>query len=42
MFEQLINQALAVREAPDSALSLPNEVMRRRAAWLLENVDDLF
>lgn len=42
MFEQLLNQALAVREAPDSALSLPNEVMRRRAAWLLENVDDLF
>jgi predicted anti-sigma-YlaC factor YlaD len=42
MFEQLLNQALAIREAPDSALSLPNEVMRRRAAWLLENVDDLF
>jgi len=42
LFEQLINQALAVREAPGSALTLSNEVMRRRAAWLLENVDDLF
>ncbi len=42
MYEQLINQALAVREAPDSTLTLSNEVMRRRAAWLLENVDDLF
>jgi hypothetical protein len=42
LFEQLINQALAVQEAPGSALTLSNEVMRRRAAWLLENVDDLF
>lgn len=42
MFEQLVNQALAVQEAPDSALTLSNEVMRRRAVWLLENVDDLF
>jgi len=42
LFEQLVNQALAVQEAPDSALTLSNEVMRRRATWLLENVDDLF
>lgn len=42
LFEQLLGRALAVREAPDSPLALQNEVMRRRARWLLDKADDLF
>lgn len=42
LFEQLLGRALAVREAPDSPLALQNEVMRRRARWLLNKADDLF
>jgi len=41
-FEALLQQALAVREASDSPLALQNEVVRRRAAWLLDKADDLF
>lgn len=41
-FEALLGQALAIREAADSPLALQNEVMRRRARWLLERADDLF
>ena len=42
LFEQLLGRALTVREAPDSPLALQNEVMRRRARWLLDKADDLF
>lgn len=42
LFEQLLQQALAIKEAPDSPLALPNEVMRQRAGWLLEKADELF
>jgi hypothetical protein len=41
-FVALLEQALAVPETPDSPLTLSNQVMRLRAAWLLERVDDLF
>ena len=42
LFEQLLQQALAIRDSADSPLTLQNEVMRRRARWLLEKTDDLF
>jgi predicted anti-sigma-YlaC factor YlaD len=42
LFGQLLQQALALRDAPDSPYTLQNEVMRRRARWLLQNADDLF
>lgn len=42
MFVALLEQGLALPEAPESPLALPNEVMRRRATWLLERLDDLF
>lgn len=42
LFQQLLGRALTVREAPDSPLALQNEVMRRRARWLLDKADDLF
>lgn len=38
-FEILLNQALLISH---SQRDLPNSVMRERALWLLENVDDLF
>lgn len=41
-FRALLSQALAVPDAPTSAHALANEVMRRRARWLLDNTDDLF
>lgn len=41
-FEQLLQQALAVKDAPGSPLTLQNQIMRRRAAWLLEQSPDLF
>jgi len=41
-FETLLRQALAVRDTVGSPLTLQNEVMRRRAAWLLEQAPDLF
>lgn len=41
-FEADLRQALAVPVAPDSPDALQNEVMRRRAAWLLEQAPDLF
>lgn len=42
LFEQLLQQALAIKEGVDSPQALQNEVMRRRARWLLEKADDLF
>lgn len=41
-FVALLEQALAVKDSPGSEMALSNEVMRRRAAWLLERVDELF
>lgn len=42
LFDSLLNQAVAIKDAPDSQQALANEVMRRRAAWLLEQSPDLF
>jgi hypothetical protein len=42
LFESLLKQALAIRDGEDSPQALQNEVMRRRAAWLLEQAPDLF
>jgi hypothetical protein len=42
LFESLLKQAVAIKDAPDSPQTLQNEVMRRRAAWLLEQAPDLF
>ena len=41
-FRALLEQALAVPDAPAGPHSLADEVMRRRARWLLDNTDDLF
>ena len=41
-FVALLLQALAVQDAAGSPHALANEVMRRRARWLLGNADDLF
>ncbi len=41
-FIALLEQAQAVRDAPGSPSALANEVMRRRARWLLDTADDLF
>ena len=41
-FVALLQQALAVQDAAGSSHALANEVMRRRARWLLGNADDLF
>jgi predicted anti-sigma-YlaC factor YlaD len=42
LFEQLLQQALATKDEASSPLTLQNEVMRRRARWLLDKSDDLF
>jgi len=42
LFESLLQAALAIRDEAGSPLALQNEVMRRRARWLLEKADDLF
>lgn len=42
LFDQLLQQALAIKDQAGSSLTLQNEVMRRRARWLLEKTDDLF
>ena len=42
LFESLLKQAVAIKDAPDSPQALQNEVMRRRASWLLEQAPDLF
>jgi hypothetical protein len=42
LFESLLRQAVAIKDAPGSPQALQNEVMRRRAAWLLEQAPDLF
>ncbi len=39
LFESLLRQALAIKDATDSPLRTQNEVMRRRAAWLLGQAD---
>ena len=39
LFEQLLRKALDISQ---QHRSLPNEVMRERAQWLLASVDDLF
>ena len=41
-FVALLRQAIAVQDSPASPHALANEVMRRRARWLLGNADDLF
>lgn len=41
LFESLLRQALSIG-ATDGPLAMQNEVMRRRARWLLEKADDLF
>jgi predicted anti-sigma-YlaC factor YlaD len=41
-FEALLNDALALPESADGAANLQNQVMRRRAEWLLEKSGDLF
>ena len=41
-FVALLQQALAVQDTAGSPHTLANEVMRRRARWLLGNADDLF
>lgn len=41
-FESLLQQAVASRDEANSPQALQNEVMRRRAAWLLEQAPDLF
>ena len=42
LFEQLLQQALAIKDEAGSPLTLQNEVMRRRARWLQEKTEDLF
>lgn len=42
LFEQLLRQALAIADDGDDGQALLNEVMRRRARWLLAKADDLF
>ncbi|OQX17100.1 MAG: hypothetical protein BWK76_10640 [Desulfobulbaceae bacterium A2] len=41
-FEALLKKALAIPETDAGPLTLQNQVMQRRAAWLLEKSDDLF
>lgn len=41
-FEALLRQALDYKEDQSSPQALQNEVMRRRARWLLDSADDLF
>ena len=41
-FENLLQQALTVKDVAGSPLTLQNQVMRRRAVWLLEQSPDLF
>jgi len=42
LFEQLLRQALSLKDDAGSSHALQNEVMRRRARWLLEKAGDLF
>lgn len=41
-FELLLQQVLAIPVGDDDPLNLQNQVMQRRAAWLLSKIDDLF
>lgn len=42
LFESLLRQTLTIKDEADSPLRTQNEVMRQRAAWLLDQADDLF
>lgn len=42
LFASLLQQALAIHDEAGSPLTTQNEVMRRRARWLQEKIDDLF
>lgn len=42
LFEQLLAQALAVKDEAGSSFAVQNEVMRRRARWLQEKTGELF
>ncbi len=42
LFASLLRQALAIKDEAGSPLTTQNEVMRRRALWLQEKIDDLF
>ncbi len=41
-FLALLERAEGIKDAPGSPRTLANEVMRRRARWLIDTVDDLF
>jgi predicted anti-sigma-YlaC factor YlaD len=42
LFQRLLTEALTIQDEPGSGSALKNEVMRRRARWLLDQIDDLF
>lgn len=42
LFASLLQQVLAIKDEAGSPLTTQNEVMRRRARWLQERIDDLF
>ena len=42
LFASLLQQALAIKDEAGSPLTTQNELMRRRARWLQEKIDDLF
>ena len=42
LFASLLRQALAIKDDAGSPLTTQNELMRRRARWLQEKIDDLF
>lgn len=42
LFASLLRQALAIKDEAGSPLATQNEVMRHRALWLQEKIDDLF
>ncbi len=42
LFARLLRQALAIKDEAGSPLATQNELMRRRARWLQERIDDLF
>ena len=42
LFAHLLRQALAIKDDAGSPLTTQNELMRRRARWLQEKIDDLF
>lgn len=42
LFASLLQEVLAIKDEAGSPLTTQNEVMRRRARWLQERIDDLF